>query len=142
MSTEDVQESRPQAVGTPDPAAPGRAGETARAIRQLNVDCYDCAGPLNDADSLIHALRDAADAVGATVLDTHACAYQPHGITAVAFLLESHVMITTWPEHDYAVVEAFLCNPRMDPMAAWRRIEACLRPRRHRLSWTPHRVPM
>ena len=133
MRSGDDEKSRPQAVSTSD---------AAQVIRQLNVDCYDCAGPLNDADSLIDALRDAADAAGATVLQTHACTYQPHGVTAVAFLLESHVMITTWPEHRYAAVEAFLCNQRMDPMAAWQRIEACLRPGRRKLSWTPHRVPM
>ena len=111
-------------------------------IRQLDVDCYDCDGPLNDPAALLAALRAGAEAVGATVLDTHACTYQPHGVTAVAFLLESHVIVTTWPEHGYAVVEAFLCNPQMDPMVVWERVAACLRPRRIELSRTPHRVPV
>lgn len=110
-------------------------------IRQLFIDCYDCDGPLNDPDKLISAMESAGKGAGAAVLDRHACCYQPHGITAVVFLAESHVMITTWPEHNYATVEVFLCDQKMDPKAVWNALNRTLLPQSCRVQEITHGIP-
>ena len=107
-------------------------------LSELIVEAYGCAGVLNDGPALCEALRQGADDVGATVVREAAHAYAPHGVTAMIFLAESHLLITTWPESGYAVAEVFLCNDTMDVMVPWRRLEALLRPTDVRF----HKVPL
>ncbi len=45
--------------------------------------------------------------------------YVPHGVTAVVILAESHIILSTWPEHHLTLVDVLLCNERMDPQVAW-----------------------
>ena len=57
------------------------------------------------------ALRRAAEAAGATVLGVHAHDFGDRaGFTGVAILAESHISIHTWPEHDYAAIDIFMCG--------------------------------
>jgi len=107
-------------------------------VVQLVLDCMDCDGPLNDPTALEQALRAAASDVGATVLQVARCDYVPHGVTMVAFLAESHLLVSTWPEHGFAIVEIMLCNPSMDPSDARRAIEAALRPKTARVHEVRH----
>ncbi len=57
----------------------------------------------------------AAHAVGAEVVGKAECRYVPHGVTAVLFLAESHILVSTWPEHNTALLDVLLCNDAMDP---------------------------
>lgn len=89
-------------------------------IRHLLADAHDCAGPiLDDAEGLLGLLRSAASAVGAHEYGRTTARYVPHGVTAVLILAESHMVISTWPEHRLALVEILLCNETMDPTVAW-----------------------
>ncbi|MBM4365910.1 MAG: adenosylmethionine decarboxylase [Deltaproteobacteria bacterium] len=97
-------------------------------IRQLLVDARACAGPLDDADALAGAVDDAARAVGATIVERARARYVPHGVTVVAILAESHVVLSTWPEHRLALVDILLCNDMMDPRGAWAVLAGVLRP--------------
>lgn len=97
-------------------------------IRQLLVDARDCAGPLDDAEHLMALLHAAAAAVGATVVGSTEVRFVPHGVTAVLVLAESHIVVSTWPEHRLALVDLLLCNEGMDPRDAWAALEAGLRP--------------
>ncbi|MEL6585599.1 MAG: adenosylmethionine decarboxylase [Pseudomonadota bacterium] len=57
------------------------------------------------------ALRRAAEAAGATVLGVHAHDFGDRaGFTGVAVLAESHISVHTWPEHDYAAIDIFMCG--------------------------------
>jgi S-adenosylmethionine decarboxylase len=107
-------------------------------VTELLVEAYGCEGPLNDGEAICAALREASLAVDATIVREATHAYAPHGVTAMIFLAESHLLLTTWPEHHYAVAELFLCNERMDPEKSWRVLERFLRPRDSRA----HRVPL
>jgi S-adenosylmethionine decarboxylase proenzyme len=51
----------------------------------------------------------------------------------VAIVAESHIMIHTWPEHQYAAIDVFTCGEERDLSAA---VEAV---REH---FTPDRVQM
>jgi S-adenosylmethionine decarboxylase len=100
------------------------------SIRQLTVDVYECAGDLDDVDAIKRSVRDGCRRVGATVGRLVSYGFQPHGTTVVAILLESHVIVSTWPEHRFACVEAFLCNETMDPRALIDSVLSVLRPAR------------
>ncbi len=99
------------------------------AIVHFLVDAPECDGPLNDGDILIEALRAAAASIGAVEYGQAQVRYVPHGITAIIFLAESHMLITTWPEHDLALVDILLCNESMDVQTAWTKLEEILKPR-------------
>jgi len=88
------------------------------AIPHLLIDALDCAGPLDDAGVIRGAMHAAAEAVGATVVGQAECRYVPHGVTAVLFLAESHILVSTWPEHRTALIDVLLCNEAMDPQVA------------------------
>lgn len=66
---------------------------------------------LTDREHVGTALRRVARQCGATVLDTRLHPFADSGgITGVVLLAESHITIHTWPEHDYAAVDVFLCG--------------------------------
>jgi S-adenosylmethionine decarboxylase len=46
--------------------------------------------------------------------------FQPHGVTGLALLAESHISIHTWPESGYAAVDVFTCGDHTLPETACR----------------------
>jgi len=71
-----------------------------------------------DAKNIERALRAAAIAAGAVVLDVVVHPFpDSDGITGVAILAESHISIHTWPEHDYIALDIFMCG-NSDPQTA------------------------
>ena len=87
----------------------------------LLLDLYGVAPALlRDAAALETALRDAADALGATILHAHLHRFdtvrtglpagEQGGVTGVLLLAESHLSIHTWPEHGFAAIDAFMCG--------------------------------
>src|SRR6476469_3385935 len=94
--------------------------------RHLIAELHGCAG-LDDAGLIERALRDAAEAAGATLLEVRLHSFGPgQGVTGVALLAESHISIHTWPERDYAAVDIFMCGRRNDVDAALGVIAAAL----------------
>ena len=65
---------------------------------------------LKDVTFIENALRNAAIAAKATLLHIHLHEFSGGGITGVALLAESHISIHTWPEHDYAAFDIFMCG--------------------------------
>lgn len=70
-----------------------------------------CAKPmLTDVDLVSKELTGAAKKAGATVVETVIHQFNPHGISGVVVIAESHLAIHTWPEHDYAAIDIFTCG--------------------------------
>ncbi len=65
---------------------------------------------LNDKDRLEKILCDGATAAGATVVESTIHAFNPHGLSGVIVIAESHIAIHTWPEDGYAAVDIFTCG--------------------------------
>lgn len=65
---------------------------------------------LADEVGLVAALKAAAEAAGATLLDSVQHAFHPAGMTAVLLLAESHASIHTYPEHQACFVDLFTCG--------------------------------
>jgi S-adenosylmethionine decarboxylase len=100
-------------------------------IRHLLADLHGCAAPiLDNTEMLLGLLRSAAGAVGAHEYGRTTARYVPHGVTAVLILAESHMVISTWPEHRLALVEILLCNESMDPEIAFEAVREGLEPER------------
>mgnify|MGYP004006951889 CR=1 FL=1 len=98
-------------------------------IRHLLADLHGCTVPLlDDAEALLGLLTAAAARVGAHEYARTTARYVPHGVTAVLILAESHMIVSTWPEHQLALVEILLCNEDMDPEDAFEAVREGLLP--------------
>ena len=74
------------------------------------VDFID-AKHLNDLEYIEQTLRKAVEVSKATLLNIHLHHFSNYdGVTGVAILAESHISIHTWPEHNYAAVDIFMCG--------------------------------
>ena len=48
--------------------------------------------------------------MGITILGDKFHKFEPHGVSGVILLSESHVSIHTWPEEGYAALDIFTCG--------------------------------
>ncbi len=65
---------------------------------------------LNDLAAIERLLRAAAEAAGATVVESVFHRFAPQGVTGVVVLEESHFSVHTWPESGYAAADYFTCG--------------------------------
>jgi S-adenosylmethionine decarboxylase len=88
--------------------------------RQIVVEYYAC-NPvaLNDVAMIKRAMREAAVASGATVVQEAFHLFNPHGVSGVVVIAESHLTIHTWPEYGYAAVDLFTCGEDVNPEIAF-----------------------
>ena len=87
--------------------------------KHLLLELYRCNfEKLNDESFLRCALNNAAKLANATVLNLISNKFEPHGVTAIALLAESHISIHTWPEFNYSAVDIFTCGKKMKPEIA------------------------
>lgn len=73
---------------------------------------YDIIGCHNETpvDQLLDAMRESARTLGCRPLSHLIETFQPHGATCVLILAESHMTVSTWPEHDTAHLDVFTCR--------------------------------
>ena len=87
--------------------------------KQLLLELKDCDKEvLNDIGFLKGILLAAANSAGATVLGESFHRFNPHGISGVVIIAESHLCIHTWPEYGYAAVDIFTCGNSVQPEKA------------------------
>jgi S-adenosylmethionine decarboxylase len=85
--------------------------------RHLILEMWGCSN-LNSLESAEDALREMVVALDVHLLDLKVYPFSPVGVTGVAIVSESHLVIHTWPEHGYAAVDIFTCGAPRDPQAA------------------------
>ena len=84
--------------------------------RHLLLRLTGCSPALLDDEAALEALvRRAAAATGATVLQVICQHFEPHGVTALALLAESHASLHTYPEAGLAFWDCFTCGAACDP---------------------------
>lgn len=86
----------------------------------LILELKDCfAGDLlNNVQQIEYIMVEAAKKAKATVLSANFHTYNPHGVSGVVIIAESHLTIHTWPEYNYAAVDIFTCGDLINPAVA------------------------
>ena len=98
--------------------------------RHLIADFYFCeAAFLDDPASLERELVGAAKTAGAEVRRTCFCRFDPHGVSGVVIIAESHLTVHTYPEHGYAALDFFTCGRKVDPRMICELLVASMRPK-------------
>lgn len=89
-------------------------------------DVTNCANPNPDLTDLMNAMRETVNRLGCTILGELPVTFQPHGLTCVLVLAESHLVVSTWPEHHHAQVDLFTCRADTNPEDAIKPILSAL----------------
>ncbi len=83
--------------------------------KHILLELFQCdPKALNDMHGLEEVFVTAARKSNATVLKTAFHKFNPHGVSGVVIISESHLTVHTWPEHGYAAVDVFSCGDEMD----------------------------
>ena len=82
--------------------------------RHLVLELWGCRN-LNSTSAVESALLQIVDALKLNLLSINVHPFSPIGVTGVAIVSESHVVIHTWPELGYAAVDIFTCGEQRDP---------------------------
>ena len=73
---------------------------------------------LTDLKRVRSIMVSAAKVANAEILKVAFHRFQPHGVSGVVVIAESHMSIHTWPESGYAAVDFYTCGDRADPWRA------------------------
>jgi S-adenosylmethionine decarboxylase len=132
-----LNESVLNSIATPIPApiaAPIPAPITDTVGKHCILELYSCdCAKLDDEDFVRAALSNAALRAGATLLNLISHHFQPHGVTGLALLAESHISFHSWPESGYAAVDVFTCGDHTMPEGACRVLVEEFGARHHQL---------
>ncbi|MBN1637139.1 MAG: S-adenosylmethionine decarboxylase proenzyme [Deltaproteobacteria bacterium] len=87
---------------------------------QVLAEYYDCNREiLNNTEMIEEYMNTAAQKAGATIVNSAFHTFNPHGVSGVVVIAESHLSIHTWPEYGYAAVDIFTCGETVDPWKAF-----------------------
>jgi S-adenosylmethionine decarboxylase len=88
--------------------------------RHLMVELYNCDSKiLNDVHKVETIMVDAAKHAHARIVDVVFHTFNPHGISGVIVIAESHLAIHTWPEYGYASIDIYTCGTEINPWRAY-----------------------
>ncbi len=89
--------------------------------RHLAVEYYNCdPKTLTNIGAIEDILVGAAKAAKAHIVDVVFHSFNPHGISGVVVVEESHLAIHTWPEYGIASVDIFTCGNSVKPWNAYK----------------------
>ena len=92
--------------------------------RQILAEFFNCNRDiLNDSVKIELFMKKAALECGATIVSSSFHTFNPHGISGVVVIAESHLTIHTWPEYGYAAVDVFTCGDLVNPQTAIQSLE-------------------
>jgi len=78
-------------------------------------------------------LIEAAKKAKNTPLKVSIHKFNPHGITGIILLAESHIAIHAWPEFDYLAIDIFTCGKRAFPDKALEYLKKVFKPKKIRI---------
>ena len=85
----------------------------------LLIELYDCSRDvINDVGKVEEIMPEAVRISGATIVQSIFHKFNPHGVSGVVVIAESHFSIHTWPEYGYCAVDIFTCGESIDTRKA------------------------
>jgi S-adenosylmethionine decarboxylase len=85
----------------------------------LIIELYDCqVEAINDAKTVEDRLIEAVRLSGAKMVQSVIHKFNPHGVSGVIVIEESHFSVHTWPEYGYCALDIFTCGDEIDYYSA------------------------
>jgi S-adenosylmethionine decarboxylase len=85
---------------------------------------------IEDPKELERVLIEAAKKSGNIPLNFSYHKFNPHGLTGVLLLAESHISFHSWPEFEYLAIDIFSCGENAKPEKALEYLEKIFKPKR------------
>ncbi len=85
---------------------------------------------IEDPKRLEKVLIEAAKKAGNIPLEFSYHKFNPHGLTGVLLLAESHISFHSWPEFGYLAIDVFTCGKRTKPEKALNYLKKILKPKK------------
>ncbi|MGG6296663.1 adenosylmethionine decarboxylase [Leptolyngbya sp. AN02str] len=102
------------------------------------LELYGCpAHLLNNVRFIEKSLREAAKHAQSTFLKRVSYRFNPHGVTALVLLAESHISVHTWPESGFIAADVFTCGEHTQPERACNYLIAVFEAQKHSLITMP-----
>ena len=87
--------------------------------RHMLADLHGCDLEIISSQSQMRELLlEAARISGATIVTDVFHTFNPHGVSGVVVIAESHIAVHTWPEHLCVSLDFFSCSDKMNIHAA------------------------
>jgi S-adenosylmethionine decarboxylase len=91
------------------------------------LDYYDCDKELLDDPVRLEAVMlEAAKVMGATIKGSRFDIFEPHGVSGVVTIGESHLALHSWPEYGFAMIDFSTCGTQLRPWDAHRYLREAL----------------
>ncbi len=89
---------------------------------------------INDKELLTKTVLDAIKIANMTLVEHRSWGFggKKGGISVMALITESHVVLHTWNEYRYATLDIYTCGTTSNPNAAFDHIVSVLKPKRHK----------
>lgn len=97
-------------------------------VHRVAIVARDCRGDLMSGEGVSSAARRAAAASGLTLAAAATFTYVPHGLSVALLLAQSHLVISTWPEHRTATVDLAVCADQRAAREVWSELDRYLQP--------------
>lgn len=99
----------------------------------VSADFYFCDYDMENNEQVIQDCLEALRYSGMTVFETVKHEFDPHGLTFIAVLAESHFAVHTYPEHRYMAVDIFTCGSG-NPISTIEELRRRFRPLEHEVN--------
>ncbi|GAA1464575.1 S-adenosylmethionine decarboxylase [Nocardiopsis exhalans] len=112
----------------------------------LAIDLSHCTTPAPSPQEIGEAMHATAKRLGVRVLLDAPAQYPDHGITYMMALAESHLVVSTWPEHHVVQIDLVSCRADTAPETAIEPLLALFGPEhtiiRRIPRWDPSPLPV
>lgn len=96
----------------------------------------------DNEETLSVLLLESAKAANATVLNSHTYKFDPHGISGLLFLAESHISVHVFPEHKYVAFDAYTCGDTTSPEKALEYFCETIGAKYHKYTYIKRGIPI
>jgi len=107
----------------------------------LAIDLSHCTTPDPEPQAIGEAMHATVKRLGVRVLLDAPAQYPDHGITYMMALAESHLVVSTWPEHCMAQIDLVSCRADTTPEAAIEPLLTLFKPDRTTIQRIPRLDP-
>ena len=98
--------------------------------KHLLIEFYGCdAHLLNDRRKVKQIMVESAKAAKVKIIDSKFHRFNPHGVSGVIVIAESHLSIHTWPEYGFASIDIYTCGNVINPWKAYQYLVKKFKPK-------------
>jgi len=93
-------------------------------------DFWDCEINLDDLNLIKESLILAAKNSNCNILNIYFHKFSQHGVSGAIVISESHLTIHTWPQENYAAIDAYTCGKKANSIEAIKFLEKIFKPKK------------